>query len=81
VSDRRRAYRYEVIETTGEGTSAMDGKPNILDWKYLGKEYTWTIVGGPRFEVHGTITGRYIDKGYCEDGKFRTDAEIAEAVA
>lgn len=78
--DRRRAYRYEVIETTGTGTAAMGDKPNVLDWKYLGKEYTWTIFDFKLGEVVGTITGRYVDKGFCEAGKFKTDAELAAAL-
>jgi hypothetical protein len=76
MSGRRRAYRYEVIDTTGEGAKAMADKPHILDWKPLGEEYTWTIYT-PGMGVTGTITGRYLDKGYCADGAYKSDSEIA----
>jgi hypothetical protein len=84
ATERKRAYRYEVTETGGDGTRAVGESPYIIDWKYLGKTYTWNIVGGPasRFASLGFISGRYIDKGHVgEDGKYVSDKDAAAASA
>jgi hypothetical protein len=77
MSDRKRAYRYAVIDHGGTGTKAVGDSPFVLDWKYLGRTYTWNIVGGPRLESSGFITGRYLDKGWLVDGEYVADAEVA----
>lgn len=80
VVERKRAYRYEVIDHGGEGTKAIGDSPTILDWKYLGKEYTWTIYKLGQ-GVTGFITGKFMDKGYVEGDKYRSDKELADANA
>lgn len=75
--ERKRAYRYKVIDHDGEGTKAIGDSPFILDWKNLGREYTWTIY--KKGEVVGSITGRYVDRGYIVDGNYKTDKELAAA--
>lgn len=78
---RRRAYRYAVTGSGGEGEKAIGTSPFMLDWKYLGRVYTWNIVGGETLASIGWIEGKYIDKGYIVNGKYQTDDEIASATA
>lgn len=73
----KRAYRYEVVDSGGEGTTAIGESPFILDWTYFGKEYTWNIVRGPRVESVGFIAGRFVDKGYVDGDGYKSDAELA----
>lgn len=74
--EARRAWRYEVIDSWGSGATAIGESPFIVDWKNLGKEYTWTIYDFAKGEVTGTITGRLLDKGYVVDGDYKSDAEL-----
>ena len=74
---RKRAYRYRVTGSEGSGTKAIGDSPYVLDWKYLGRSYSWLIFDSTKGEETGFFSGEYVDRGYVDAVGYKSDAELA----
>ncbi len=74
VAERKRAYRYRIVASSGSLAEQAPVDSHVIDWQHMGDEYTWTVYNFKTGDVTGSMTGVFLDKGYkTPEGTYAAD--------